>query len=33
MARFEGGIVRRGRECVKLRIYAGGDTFRRRVGC
>ena len=32
-ARFEGGIVRRGRGCVKLRIYAGGETFRRRVGC
>ena len=32
-ARFEGGIVRRGNRCVTLRIHAGGDTFRRRVGC
>jgi hypothetical protein len=32
-ARFEGGIVRRGDQCVKLRIYAGGETYRRRVGC
>jgi hypothetical protein len=32
-ARFEGGIVRRGRQCVRLRIYSGGETFRRRVGC
>jgi hypothetical protein len=32
-ARFEGGIVRRGKRCVTLRIHAGGDTFRRRVGC
>jgi hypothetical protein len=32
-ARFEGGIVRRGKRCVTLRIYAPGDTYRRRVGC
>jgi hypothetical protein len=32
-ARFEGGIVRRGKGCVKLRIHSGGETFRRRVGC
>jgi hypothetical protein len=32
-ARFEGGIVRRGRGCVTLEIYSGGETFRRRVGC
>jgi hypothetical protein len=32
-ARFEGGIVRRGAQCVTLQIYAPGDSFRRRVGC
>jgi hypothetical protein len=32
-ARFEGGIVRRGRGCVTLRIYARDETYRRRVGC
>jgi hypothetical protein len=32
-ARFEGGIVRRGKRCVTLQIHTGGDTFRRRVGC
>jgi hypothetical protein len=32
-ARFEGGLVRRGKRCVTLQIHAGGDTFRRRVGC
>ena len=32
-ARFEGGIVRRGRGCVTLEIHAGGETYRRRVGC
>ena len=32
-ARFEGGIVRRGNECVTLEVYAPGETYRRRVGC
>ena len=32
-ARFEGGIVRRGRECVTLKVYAAGEIYRRRVGC
>jgi hypothetical protein len=32
-ARFEGGIVRRGQGCVRLRIYSSGETYRRRVGC
>ena len=32
-ARFDGGIVRRGRGCVTLRIHARGETQRRRVGC
>jgi hypothetical protein len=32
-ARFDGGIVRRGRGCVTLEIHSGGDTQRRRVGC
>jgi hypothetical protein len=32
-ARFEGGIVRRGRGCVTLEVHSGGETFRRRVGC
>jgi hypothetical protein len=32
-ARFEGGIVRRGRGCVALQIHSGGETYRRRAGC
>jgi len=32
-ARFEGGIVRRGRGCVTLQLYTGGDTYTRRAGC
>ncbi len=32
-ARFEGGIVRRGNECVTLKVYAPGEIYRRRVGC
>ena len=32
-ARFEGGVVRRGKGCVALDVYAGGDVIRRRVGC
>jgi hypothetical protein len=32
-ARFEGGIVRRGRGCVTVKVHAGGDTYRRRAGC
>ena len=32
-ARFEGGIIRRDGQCVTLRIYSGGETYRRRVGC